>query len=281
MNHEIYEETSGGSRSTWRLASGDWLTGCAVKDAGAFRKETALLQTLRNEFANAKTSLAVPEVLLSTTGETVVEQEGFLWRVTKNIPGSKIAANDFRTHPALIRALDEFHSAIEIRQFKESTLEVGVLGRLSRFSLPADMEPFFREVWNWLNPRLTQLEKFPITVTHGDFNPTNVIYSNSSDCLTVTGILDFELSRPDPAIMDYSQLLTMIVCHSGSAETRAMADQYLSSLYSRFGHSDLCVAMVAYWVELYLRWKHEPIAEARIRMRIGQIRNHLVNSGEW
>lgn len=261
----IRRETSGGSRATWQLATGDWLARCASKDRDAFIAEAALLGQLRGR-------IATPGVIPALSAANVVEDGGYLWRITKNVPGNKRPATDLKTYPVLSDALAMLHAALRMIPVALAPVKTGVVKSVAA-NRENDDAPVVMQALAWLQPRLHLLAALPIGMTHGDFNPTNVLYrDDDSGELAVAGVIDFELSRPDPAVLDYSQLLTMLVCHSDAADLAGETERLFARLKGQHTRDELCIAMVAYWVDLYFRWKGQSqVAEEKFRMRLGQV----------
>lgn len=268
-------ENSGGSRATWQLENGNWISRSGAGGADPFRSESTLLGLLRESLIAQKVAIAVPEIVRNLRGLDVTTDEGCVWRMTKNIPSIKFPASDLRTYPVLVEALDSLHLALREIPLETTPIKIGVVEGLFNFFGRRDEAPVVLRAISWLEPRLDILRSLPAAATHGDFNPSNLIYSDDRGQPAVVGIIDFELSRPDPIVMDYSQLLTMIVCHSGVPNLAVEAARLFSRLVDRFTALQLCTAMAAYWVDLYFRWKAHDIAEARFRMRLGQVMNFV------
>lgn len=259
---------SGGSRETWRLGSGDWLTRSELPHEASFRRETSLLNLASKKIRE----LTTPEVLPSLNGRGLVFDHDYIWRITKNIPGEKLPASDLNTYLPLISALNKLHPFLATIPHDLAPINNGVIDDVKKISESSISNKFLKEVVSWMKSRLSIIEEFPRTLTHGDFNPTNILYEENSETPNVIGILDFELCRPDPVIMDYAQLLIMLICHSNSSNLRGEVDKLTLRLNDRFNEDQLSVAAIAYWIDLHSRWKGKNLdAEEKIIKRITQL----------
>lgn len=212
----------------------------------------------------------------TVTGKSFVQEDSSLWRITGNIPGVKIAASDPRTYAALINALNLLHNVFKSIPPSSAVISTGVLDTLENMgNSDLNNHPFVIKAFDWLLPQIFRIQKNK-TITHGDFNPTNIIYKIDGESLAVIGVLDFELCRPDPAIMDYSQLFSMVVCHSGFSDQKRETDNIVARLEGRFSHEELRLATLAYWIDLYSKWyKVSEAVEEKMRLRITQVWNFI------
>lgn len=271
ISGQLRQETSGGSRTTWQLQSGDWLTRSDIRHSDAFHRETSLLELLYEGFRRSITPIQVPSVLKTSSGASLVAEDGFLWRVTKNIAGVRVRASDHRTYPELIKALDSLHCIFRDLPIEVAPEKKGVLETLDKLEISSLGSPLVTRLYECLVPKISSIQKH-VGLTHGDFNPTNLIYEEDGASLRLVGILDFELCRPDPAAIDYSQLFSMIICHSGFTDPRSETEKIMSALHGRFSHEELRLAMLAYWIDLYSRWhKVSEATHAKMTMRLKQV----------
>lgn len=271
----IRNEPQGGSRKSFQLDNLNWITQCDLKNYSQFKRETDLIKYLTFEINNSIRPPRTPELVQTINGNDLVIFENSIYRITKNIEGKRVNPSDWKVYFYLVKALSCLHHKLSYVPLDMAVLNEGIVESIVRINVDDFHSDVFKILHGWLVSQIDHLLHHPIQITHGDFNPSNILCSDFISEIKINGIIDFELSRPDPIIMDNSQLFTMIVCHSKFDNKRESINELILLMDSRFSELELSLAAVAYWLDLYNKWKLNQTAEQKILFRLGQIKDFL------
>lgn len=256
----------GASRNTWRVADTFWLSHSDATEEATFRREAELLRVLPAILAARKASWCVPGVVSTVTGESIAVTRDGVWRLAEHLPGAQPDMREADTYVALARVLAELHGVLEALPHSLKVRESGAVERALAFIAAYRRSSFCpatadaREaltvgaIVDWLAPRIGELASLPRQLTHGDWTPPNIKSTAHG-----WGVLDWEFSRVDPAVVDLAQSCSTVLMWSGLSAPA----EHISKLVETYGvHSgrDVSVesvrtAMAVYWLQNYGHWR--------------------------
>ncbi|MBT4790505.1 MAG: phosphotransferase [Halobacteriovoraceae bacterium] len=272
LSAPIKADDTGASRMTWQVGKDHWITRTNISDVDQFKSETKLISRLSNELQLKKTPFKTLETITSMENLEIVIDQGYAWRITKNIAGVKLPASDKRTYFTLIKTIFDLHKAFGEISISEATIKDSLVDKLNMLE-----KDFFKEsrllndIMSFIKPHLKELSQNDKQITHGDFNPSNIIYSINGESIKVEAIIDLECCRPDPPIMDYAQLFIMAICHSGDKNPFKITEDILGVIGKKYSRMSLHACMMAYWIDLYLNLHHIPVAKEKVLLRLSQL----------
>lgn len=176
-------------------------------------ERSAFEHRLTAAIAALRPSFAVPETILSRTGETNVREDGRSYALSTFIPGAVARTGDRDDASASGRALAELHvvlAHVSPIPGHDDPRDLGDLGAVH--PLVPDPKAAIRDVLGddelieKVNAILSSVQLrcedltsgWPLTVIHGDFYPSNVLMRSHR----VTGIVDFEFAAAGYRAMD-------------------------------------------------------------------------------
>lgn len=257
---------SGASRNTWRVDSAFWLSHSDATEEASFRREAQLLQALPALLAARKACWRIPGVVPTVSGETIAVTRDGVWRLAQHLPGDQPDMREAETYPQLARMLAEVHAVLQSVPHALKVREFGAVERARAFVAAyatASFQPATDDareglavgaIVEWLAPRIGELSSLPKQLIHGDWTPPNIKVLAPG-----WGVLDWEFSRIDPAVMDLAQSCITILIWSG-LEGPAEHISKLVETYSAFSGREVSLgsvqtAMAAYWLQNYGHWR--------------------------
>jgi Ser/Thr protein kinase RdoA (MazF antagonist) len=227
---------------------------------------------LDRSLKGAQSSISVPEIVATDSGELVVEDRGYIWCLTRNLPGfhPDVAAPEM--YLPLTEGLARFHHALRLfceRQQMHAPDGVCVRARQSieRFSpktfvaftsFPHEIE-VLQQATAWLLPRLDRFELLPRQMVHGDWTPRNVLFDLAAQPMGLTAVLDFEAMSWDPVHMDLANTCSTLLMWSGldriDERIANVLDTYERSTGLHLEQEDIRTAMLAHWLCHYWNWR--------------------------
>jgi Ser/Thr protein kinase RdoA (MazF antagonist) len=106
----------------------------------------------------------------------------------------------------------------------------------------------------WLAPRMGELVSLPRQLIHGDWTPPNIKILAPG-----WGVLDWEFSRIDPAVMDLAQSCITILIWSGldgpAEHISKLVETYNAHSGREVSMDSVQTAMAAYWLQNYGHWR--------------------------
>jgi len=256
----------GTSRNTWRVDSTFWLSHSDATEGPSFRREAQLLEALPGILAARRACWCVPGVVSTTSGECIAVTRDGVWRLARHMPGEQPDMREADTYLALARMLAELHGVLESVPHSLKVRELGAVERAQAFIAAYGMSSFHpatedaREVLavgaivDWLVPRIGELASLPRHLIHGDWTPPNIKVLPQG-----WGVLDWEFSRIDPAVMDLAQSCITILIWSG-LDSPAEHISRLVKTYSAHSGREISIdsvrtAMAVYWLQNYSYWR--------------------------
>lgn len=256
----------GASRNTWRVAGTFWLSHSDATEETTFRRESQLLQVLPGMLAARQASWCVPGVVPTVGGETVAVTRNGVWRLAEHLPGAQPDMREAGTYVALARMLAELHDVLESLPHSLEVRESGAVERAQAFVAAYGMSSFcpatedprealaVNAIVDWLAPRIGELASLPRQLTHGDWTPPNVLTTAQG-----WGVLDWEFSRVDPAVMDLAQSCSTILMWSGlngpAEHIAKLVETYRAHSGREVSIESVQTAMAAYWLQNYDYWR--------------------------
>jgi aminoglycoside phosphotransferase (APT) family kinase protein len=256
----------GASRNTWRVAGTFWLSHSDATEEASFRREGQLLQILPVTLAARKAPWRVPGVVSTVSGETVAVTRDGVWRLAEHLPGEEPDMREAVTYVALARMLAELHAVLELVPHSLKVRESGAVERAQAFVAAYERSSFCpatedaREVLavgaivDWLAPRIGELASLPRQLTHGDWTPPNIKTTAQG-----WGVIDWEFSRVDPAVMDLAQSCSTILMWSGlsgpAEHISTLVEAYRAHSGREVSIESVRTAMAVYWLQNYGHWR--------------------------
>src|SRR6185437_8740708 len=87
-----------------------WLAQAEHVRFGELSPQATLLTYLNQYLKVERISLSVPEIIASRAGDLLVDDFGYVWCLTRHLPGFHPAVGDPGAYPALTEGLARFHS---------------------------------------------------------------------------------------------------------------------------------------------------------------------------
>jgi len=235
-------------------------------------RQAGLLSHLNRYLKSEQISLSVPEIVPSQTGDLVVADAGYVWCLTRDLPGFHPESQDADIYPVLTEGLARFHSIMRALPLSEpSQVPDGICVRtrqsIDRLAAEAFVaftsDPREKEVLQnaaaWLLPRLNGFERLPRQIVHGDWTPRNVLFQRADHEMRLTGVLDMEVMAWDPACVDLANTCSTLLMWSGldNVEERIprVLDTYERSSGVHVERVDIHTAMLAHWLCHYWSWR--------------------------
>lgn len=262
----------GVSRVTWRIGPHYWLSQAEGTRMSEVHRHTRIAFELHRCLKDQRLSISVPEVVPSHAGNLVVQDGGYLWSLTRNIPGKHCDATDPVVYRELATGLATFHRALQlVAQNMRSDVHSGICARtrpriarcMRRNFAPFSSDPqestILHEAALWLTPRLDRLEQLPRQLIHGDWTPQNVLFEESHPANRLHGVLDLEAVAFDPVSVDVANICSTLLMWSGldrlDIRIAGVLDAYCESSGVKLEIEDIHTAMVAHWFCHYWSWR--------------------------
>src|ERR1700733_1582209 len=262
----------GVSRATWRIGSHYWLSQAEQTRLAELFQQANLLFALDRSLKSAHSSISVPEIVETDSGELVVEDRGYVWCLTRNLPGlhPDVAAPEI--YSPLTEGLARFHHALRVfferqQMHAPDGVCVGARQSIERFSpetfvsftpFPHEIE-VLQQATAWLSPRLDRFELLPRQMVHGDWTPRNVLFDLAGQPMGLIGVLDFEAMSWDPVHMDVANTCSTLLMWSGldriDERIANVLDTYERSTGVHLEQEDIRTAMLAHWLCHYWNWR--------------------------
>jgi Ser/Thr protein kinase RdoA (MazF antagonist) len=256
----------GASRNTWRVASTFWLSHSDATEEASFRREAQLLQVLPDMLDARQASWCVPGVVSTVSGETVAVTRDGVWRLAEHLPGAQPDMREAGTYVALARMLAELHAVLESLPHSLKVRDSGAVERAQAFIAAYGMSSFcpatedareapaVKAIVDWLAPRIGELASLPRQLTHGDWTPPNIKTTAQG-----WGVLDWEFSRVDPAVMDLAHSCSTILMWSGlsapAEHISKLVETYRTHSGREVSNESVQTAMAVYWLQNYGHWR--------------------------
>jgi Ser/Thr protein kinase RdoA (MazF antagonist) len=257
---------SGASRNTWRVDSAFWLSHSDATEEASFRREAQLLQALAAILAARKACWCIPGVVPTVSGETIAVTRDGVWRLAQHLPGEPPDMRAAETYPALALMLAEVHAVLQSVPHSLKVRELGAVERAREFIAAygkASFQPATEDarealavsaMVEWLAPRIGALVSLPRQLIHGDWTPPNIKILAPG-----WGVLDWEFSRIDPAVMDLAQSCITILIWSGlgcpGEHISKLVETYNAHSGREVSMDSVQTAMAAYWLQNYGHWR--------------------------
>jgi Ser/Thr protein kinase RdoA (MazF antagonist) len=263
---------SGASRNSWRVDSAFWLSHSDATEETSFRREAQLLRALPAILAARKACWCIPGVVPTVSGEGIAVTRDGVWRLAQHLPGEQPDMREAATYPALARMLAEVHAVLQSVPHALKVRELGAVERARAFIAAYEKASFrpatedAREalavgaIVDWLEPRIGELAALPRQLIHGDWTPPNLKVLAQG-----WGVLDWEFSRVDPAVMDLAQSCITILMWSGldgpAEHISELVETYSAHSGREASMESVQTAMAAYWLQNYGHWRsrHETV----------------------
>jgi Ser/Thr protein kinase RdoA (MazF antagonist) len=258
---------SGASRNSWRVDGAFWLSQSDATEEASFRREAQLLQALPALLAARKASWCIPGVVPTVSGESIAVTRDGVWRLAQHLPGEQPDIRQADTYPALACMLAEVHAVLQSVPHPLKVRELGAVERARAFITAYEKASFrpatedAREVLavgatvDWLAPRIEKLAALPRQLIHGDWTPPNIKVFPQG-----WGVLDWEFSRIDPAVMDLAQSCLTILMWSGldgpAEHISKLVETYIAHSGREVSMESVQTAMAAYWLQNYGHWRN-------------------------
>jgi Ser/Thr protein kinase RdoA (MazF antagonist) len=293
----------GVSRATWRVGKFYWLAQAEHVRFAELSRQAKLLTQLNKYLNTESISLSIPEIIASRAGHVLVHDAGYVWCLTRHLPGFHPAVNDAGVYSALTEGLARFHRIV--RAFpKSESLHVpdGICVRTRQtidrltsdafvaFTSDPREEHILQSAAAWLLPRLDSLERLPRQIVHGDWTPRNVLFQRDDREMHLTGVLDFEEMAWDPVCVDVANTCSTLLMWSGldrlEERIEDVVKTYEHSAGVEFEREDVHTAMLAHWFCHYWNWRdrlqsgefgHE--VKDRLCSRISSVLSYLADGG--
>jgi len=290
---ESSEPHFGVNRRTWRVGERLWITGMETSRRELLERENQLLARLEIAFREAELGFAVPRVVPSRSGASIVEEDSWCFRATLHLAGERADGETRASYVEGARALRRLHEALRT--------ESGDLAVMPPFlpEVESIIERCLGTVWSpatreenehdlvcsvaeLLWTRMSDLHALPCQLTHGDWSIPNLLVDKAG---AITAVLDWQMATLAPPIIDLSQVLSGVLMFSTlPIEEAAPAIEMAYGL--DVPTEPLSTAMVAYWFRNYwlLRdeFEHDPWAQGGIggvERQPGRLRAVLAYTG--
>lgn len=225
LDGRLTADTLGVNNQTWMVDSGQaryWLRRCTIDEQAWRVRELALLEQIAQSGRIREFALAVPEVLSTVAGSHHFISDGFVWSVTRHIPGDMPDPSDLAVYPHLAQGMARLHALLATIAIDFTVAPSCIVDDLEYNIRTHDSqsdEPILvaRSV-EIVRTQLPSLRKAPAALIHGDFSHPNLRINRRS--LELTGVLDFEFCSRDPAILDIATLLQTILVRSRASNPR-------------------------------------------------------------
>lgn len=293
----------GVSRATWRVGKWYWLAQAEHVRFAELSRQAELLTHLGQYLEMEGIPLSVPEMKASQAGDLLVDDAGYVWCLTRHLPGFHPAADDAGVYLALTEGLARFHRVVRAFQKPESLhIPDGICVRTRQNIDRLATEKFVactsdlreRDILQnaaaWLLPRLDGFERLPRQLVHGDWTPRNVLFQSDDRGMHLTGVLDFEAMAWDPACVDVANTCSTLLMWSGldrlEERIEGVVKTYGRSAGVDLGRTDIHTSMLAHWFCHYWNWRdrlqfgefgHE--VRDRLCYRISSVLSYLANGG--
>ena len=293
----------GVSRATWRVGELYWLAQAEHVRFAELSRQAKLLAQLNQYLKTESIPLSIPEIIASQAGDALVDDAGYVWCLTRHLPGFHPAVDDVGVYPALTEGLARFHSIVRAFPNPESLhVPDGIcirtrqtIDRLTAEAfIPFTSDPREKHILQnaaaWLLPRLDSLERLPRQIVHGDWTPRNVLFQRDDREMHLTGVLDFEAMAWDPACVDVANTCSTLLMWSGldrlEERIEGAVKIYEHSAGVDLERKDIHTAMLAHWFCHYWNWRgrlqfgefgHE--VKDRLCFRISSVLSYLANGG--
>ena len=293
----------GVSRRTWRIGSRYWLSQAEHFRYAELVRQVRLQSDLHHYLKQESLAFSVPEIVLSHTGDLMVDEGGYVWCLTCNLSGFHPDSGNPEIYPVLTEALSAFHYALRTFPSSESLrVPAGICVKTRQFMDRLNANEFvpftsdrqesdvLQRAAAWLLPRLDDFERLPRQVVHGDWTPQNVLFNRVDGEMRCTAVLDMEAITRDPICVDVANTCCTLLMWSGldKPEERiaGIIEMYERSAGAFLSRDNIQTAMVARWFCHYWDWRerlrfgefgHE--VKHRLCLRIASVLSYLRDPG--
>lgn len=295
----VFRTDLGVSRVTWRIGQRYWLSQSEPTRSAEISRQVNLVRDLHSFLKNEHSSISVPEIVPSDSGDLVVTDGGYGWCLTRNLQGFHPDSADPGMYSSLTEGLVRFHR--EMRLFSErqqADAPHGICVRTrqsiermdSATFVPFTDHPHERELLQqagaWILPRLNRFELLPKQIIHGDWTPRNVLFDFSDQSVRLVGVLDFEAMAYDPVHVDLASTCSTLLIWSGLDRVEERIAGVLGAYEKCVGlhleREDIYTAMLAHWLCHYWIWRDRlrlggfgQEVKERLCLRIGSVLTYV------
>ena len=292
--------TQGVSRATWKIGTGYWLSQAESERYSALAEKARFLVAFGRFLKDQSCSISVPECGRTLDDQPLVLDSGYVWGLTRHLPGAHPNAHDPRTYPKMIEGLARFHLALrDFQQTRMFEAPAGVCEKTCRLIskmgcerfVPFTSDPLEEEIVcsaaEWLTGRLASFESLPRQIVHGDFTPQNVLFGGDGRDV-LSAVLDFEAVALDPVHVDIGNVCSTLLMWSNLEDV----EEHIASAMTTYSQStgtaldlgEIHTAMVARWFCHYWDWRERSAfgefgreVEQRLCARISAVFAYVTN----
>jgi Ser/Thr protein kinase RdoA (MazF antagonist) len=260
------------SRITWRVGQQYWLSQSEESRSGELVRHAEVQQNLLHFLRDRQSSITVPEIVTSLSGDSIVTDRGYGWCLTRHLEGFHPDSHDPNIYPVLAEGLARFHR--ELYLFDESRptrspdgtgirtrerIEELNLGSFVPFTLDPREAELLERASDWLLPRLPRFESLDRQIIHGDWTPRNVFFNSRDRASHLSAVLDFEAIATDPVHVDVANICSTLLMWSGldrpGERMRDVLNAYENFSGRTFEREDIHIAMLSHWLCHYWNWR--------------------------
>lgn len=262
----------GVSRATWRIGPLYWLSQAEQARSAELFQQANLLFALDRSLKSDHSSISVPEIVASSSGDFVVADGGYVWCLTRNLRGFHPDVTDPDMYLTLTEGLAHFHHALRVfserqRRHAPDGICVSVRQNIKRLSpetfvaftsYPGEKE-VLQQAAAWLLPRLDRFELLPRQIVHGDWTPRNVLFDRDNQPIGLTAVLDFEATSWAPIHVDVANTCSTLLMWSGldrlDERIANVLETYEKCAGVHLEREHIHTAMLAHWLCHYWSWR--------------------------
>jgi Ser/Thr protein kinase RdoA (MazF antagonist) len=262
----------GVSRATWRVGRLHWLSQAEHARFAELSRQANFLFDLNRYLRDEHFSVSVPEIVISHAGALVVADAGYVWCLTRDLPGFHPDVADPSMYRALMEGLARFHIVLgAYSKCQPSNVHDGIcvktrqnIARLAEenfvaFTSDSREKELLQQSGAWLIARLDRFERLPRQIVHGDWTPRNVLFDRANPPKRLSAVLDFEAAAWDPVCVDVANTCSTLLMWSGLDRLDERIGEVLDT-YTRWAGVhlepfDIHTAMLAHWLCHYWHWR--------------------------
>ena len=235
--HVIQRVSVGVNRSVWKVSEDTWLTATQDRHLDAVQNEVLLLDQL----SNRKCPVSTPRVVLTSTGEAIVKEGGWLFWLTENLAGVSPDPRDENQYGPIARSLANLHSWLKLQHDLHVVSPDSALSWIDKANEICDdpVLAFKPAQISTIRAASAAVRGQVISLSadrqliHGDPSHPNLVFQGRSGA--TVGFLDWESARLDSPLSDLAVVAQTILFRSGAKDAAALLFGFLSE-YER--HAD-------------------------------------------